>query len=149
MNRIEAHKFSENWIHAWNRRDVNAVLEHYVEDAKFVSPKAATFVGNPVVEGKKALSQYWHVASEKIEKIEFKLDHIVWDSESNELVIFYEANLNGVCSRACEVMNLTRPAGRCRGRQCMERRYRRHVSVSGVETRFHSTSRKALNREDF
>jgi hypothetical protein len=44
------------------------------------------------------------LASEKIEKIEFKLDHIVWDSESNELAIFYEANLNGDCRRACELM---------------------------------------------
>jgi steroid delta-isomerase len=104
MTRVEANKFAANWISAWNRKDVNAVLEHYVEDAKFVSPKAATFVGKPVVEGKKALSQYWQLAATKIEKIEFTLDHIVWDSASNELVIFYEANLNGVCSRACETM---------------------------------------------
>jgi ketosteroid isomerase-like protein len=104
MNRTEAHEFAENWISAWNRRDVDAVLAHYAENVKFVSPKAATFVGNPVVNGKKALSRYWHVALEKIAKIEFKLDQIVWDSESNELVIFYEAKLNGVYSRACESM---------------------------------------------
>jgi ketosteroid isomerase-like protein len=104
MNRIEAQEFAANWISAWNRRDVNAVLEHYVDDAKFVSPKAAIFVGKPVLQGKKALSEYWQLASKKFEKIEFKLDHIVWDSDANELVIFYEANLNGVCSRACEMM---------------------------------------------
>jgi ketosteroid isomerase-like protein len=104
MNRCEANKFALNWIRAWNRKDVNGVLEHYTEDAKFVSPKAATFVGNPIVEGKRALSRYWQLAAIKIEKIEFTLDHIVWDSTSNELVIFYEANLNGVCSRACETM---------------------------------------------
>src|SRR5215208_240494 len=104
MNRIEAHEFAANWISAWNRRDVDAVLEHYIDDATFVSPKAVGFVGKPVVHGKKALSEYWKVASRKIEVIEFKLDHIVWDSYSNELVIFYEANVNGVCSRACEMM---------------------------------------------
>jgi ketosteroid isomerase-like protein len=97
MNQIEANAFAANWIRAWNKKDVNAVLEHYVEEAKFISPKAASFVGNAVIEGKKALSEYWHLAAKKIEKIEFKLDHIVWDSDSNELVIFYEANLNGVC----------------------------------------------------
>ena len=80
------------------------MLEHYVEDAKFISPKAASFVGNAVIAGKKALSEYWHLAAKKIEKIEFKLRHIVWDSDSNEQVIFYDANLNGVCSRACETM---------------------------------------------
>ena len=42
-----------------------------------ISPKAATFVGNPVIEGKRALSEYWHLAAKKIEKIEFKLDHVV------------------------------------------------------------------------
>jgi ketosteroid isomerase-like protein len=104
MTRIEANAFARNWIKAWNKKDVDAVLEHYVEDAKFISPKAASFVGNPVIEGKRALSEYWHLAAKKIEKIEFKLDHIVWDSDSNDLIIFYEANLNGVCSRACEAM---------------------------------------------
>ena len=57
-----------------------------------------------MIEGKKALSEYWRLAAKKIEKIEFKLDHIVWDSDSNYLIIFYEAKLNGVCSRACEAM---------------------------------------------
>jgi|SoiMethySBSTD1v2_1073268.scaffolds.fasta_scaffold575887_3 ketosteroid isomerase-like protein len=84
QNRIEANAFATNWIRAWNKKDVDAVLKHYVEDARFISPKAATFVGNPVIEGKKALSEYWYLAAKKIEKIEFKLDHIVWDS--NELI---------------------------------------------------------------
>ena len=57
MNRIEANEFAANWISAWNRKDVNAVLEHYADDAKFISPKAANFVGSPIVKGKKALSQ--------------------------------------------------------------------------------------------
>jgi ketosteroid isomerase-like protein len=111
MNRIEANAFATNWIRAWNKRDIDAVLEHYVEDAKFISPKAKTFVGNAVIEGKRALSDYWHLAAKKIEKIEFQLDHIVWDSDSNDLIIFYEANLNGVCSRACEAMKFD-PSGR-------------------------------------
>jgi ketosteroid isomerase-like protein len=104
MNRAEAQEFAANWIRAWNRKDVDAVLSHYVENAKFVSPKAAAFVGNAIVDGKIALAQYWHTAAKKIETIEFKLDHIVWDSAANELVVFYEANLNGVRSRACERM---------------------------------------------
>ena len=65
MNRIEANEFAAKWISAWNRKDVNAVLEHYVDDAKFVSPKAATFVGSSLVEGKPSLSQYWQLAAKK------------------------------------------------------------------------------------
>jgi ketosteroid isomerase-like protein len=104
MNRNDALQFARNWIDAWNRKDVNAVLSHYVEDAIFVSPKAASFVGNPVVRGKAALANYWQLAAKKIDKIEFTLDRIGWDSTANELVVFYEANLNGVRCRAAEAM---------------------------------------------
>ena len=104
MDRAEANEFAARWISAWNRKDVDAVLEHYVDDAKFISPKAAAFVGTAVIEGKKALSQYWKLAAQKLDKIEFTLDRALWDAGSNELVIFYEANLNGVRSRACETM---------------------------------------------
>src|SRR3974390_53367 len=38
MNRIEANEFAAKWISAWNRKDVNAVLEHYVEDANWEWP---------------------------------------------------------------------------------------------------------------
>jgi hypothetical protein len=113
MDRIEANQFAANWISAWNRKDVNAVLEHYIDEAKFIGPKAATFVGNPVVEGKKALS-HWQLAAEKIEKIEFRLDHIVWDSESKELEPISktpeEDNKAGELDKAEEVLGVVLPA---------------------------------------
>jgi ketosteroid isomerase-like protein len=37
--------FAETWIAAWNRRDVDAVLAHFADDAEFVSPAAHKFVG--------------------------------------------------------------------------------------------------------
>jgi len=36
--------FAESWIAAWNRRDVDAVLAHYSEEAQFVSPVARNLV---------------------------------------------------------------------------------------------------------
>ena len=104
MTRNDALQFARNWVDAWNRKDVNAVLSHYVEDAIFVSPKAANFVGNSMVRGKQALANYWQLAAKKIDKIEFTLDRIAWDSTAKELVVFYEADLNGVRSRAAEAM---------------------------------------------
>jgi len=104
MTRGEAAEFARRWVDAWNRRDLNAVLSHYVADAKFVSPKAEIFTGNSVVEGKEALSRYWHAASSKIRTLEFKFDRVIWDSATAELAIFYEANLNGSRTRACELM---------------------------------------------
>jgi ketosteroid isomerase-like protein len=104
MTREDANNFAARWISAWNRKDVAAVLDHYVDDARFISPKAALFVGNPVVEGKAALANYWQLGAKKLDTIEFKLDRVLWDPDVNELVVFYEANLNGERSRACEVM---------------------------------------------
>ena len=104
MTKAEALEFAERWVEAWNRRDIDAVLAHYLEDATFVSPKAQTFVGTPVIRGKDELERYWRTASSKIEVLEFRLDRIVWDGDSGELVVLYQANLNGTTSRACELM---------------------------------------------
>jgi hypothetical protein len=97
MNRIEANEFAANWISAWNRKDGTPL--HYVDDARFVI-KAAIFVGNPVVEERHFRNIGY--LPQKDQKIEFTLDHVVWDSDSNELVIFYQANVNGVRTRACK-----------------------------------------------
>jgi ketosteroid isomerase-like protein len=45
LTRSEALEFAARWVAAWNRRDVDAVLAHYVDDATFISPKAQLFVG--------------------------------------------------------------------------------------------------------
>jgi steroid delta-isomerase len=108
----EALEFAQRWVAAWNRRDVDAVLAHYVEDATFISPKAQNFVGTTTIRGKQALEQYWRTASAKIQTLEFALERIAWDGESRELVVFYEANLNGAKVRACEAMSFDE-----RGRQ--------------------------------
>jgi hypothetical protein len=42
-------RFAENWIAAWNRRDVDAVLMHYADEAKFVSPVAYSIVGRAIL----------------------------------------------------------------------------------------------------
>ena len=47
--------FAESWIAAWNRRDVEAVLAHYSEEAQFVSPVARNLVGRPYFATSKSL----------------------------------------------------------------------------------------------
>jgi len=98
-------EFAARWVAAWNRRDVDAVLAHYVDDATFISPKAQLFVGTSVIRGKAALERYWRTASARIETLEFKLESAVWDGDSRQLAVFYEANLSGTKTRACELMS--------------------------------------------
>jgi len=47
--------FAETWIAAWNRRDVDAVLAHFADDAEFVSPAAHKFVGRSALRSRKRL----------------------------------------------------------------------------------------------
>ena len=49
MNYQSMMAFAESWIAAWNRRDVEAVLAHYSEEAQFVSPVARNLVGRPAL----------------------------------------------------------------------------------------------------
>jgi hypothetical protein len=55
-------RFADAWIAAWNRRDVEAVLAHYAEDARFVSPVARAVVGRAVLCNKQELAGYWRGA---------------------------------------------------------------------------------------
>jgi hypothetical protein len=107
--------FAENWIDAWNRRDVDAVLAHYADDAQFVSPLARNFVGRPVLRDKTELAGYWRAALERIKILEFTLDHAAWDERRRELNVVYEANLNGERKRACEVMQFDASGRQIRG----------------------------------
>ncbi len=97
-------RFAEEWIAAWNRRDVDAVLAHYAEEARFTSPVARAVVGHAVLRNKRELAGYWRAGLARISKLEFRLDHAVWDERRRELVVVYEADLNGERKRACEIM---------------------------------------------
>jgi hypothetical protein len=92
--------FAESWIAAWNRRDVEAVLAHYSEDAQFVSPVASNLVGRPILRNKKELENYWRTALARISSLEFKLDHAAWDETRRELNVVYEATLTWRASPA-------------------------------------------------
>jgi ketosteroid isomerase-like protein len=56
--------FRREWASAWNRRDVETVLEHFDDDALFTSPVARKigFAEDRVVRGKDALRRYWQSA---------------------------------------------------------------------------------------
>jgi hypothetical protein len=97
-------RFADDWIAAWNRRDVDAVLAHYAEDAQFVSPVARAVVGRAVLRDRQELAAYWRGALARIATLEFRLDHAAWDERRRELIVVYEANLDGERKRACEIM---------------------------------------------
>ncbi len=87
-----AEAFAEEWIAAWNARDLPRILAHYAEDVHFRSPTAQNLVENGVVEGKAALEHYWTRALALIEHLHFELLGVFTGHDS--LTILYR-NHNG------------------------------------------------------
>jgi ketosteroid isomerase-like protein len=96
--------FAQDWIAAWNRRDVEAVLLHFADEAEFVSPVAHSVVGRTVLRGRREIGEYWRAGLARISTLEFRFDHAAWDERRRVLNVVYEANLNGERKRACEIM---------------------------------------------
>jgi hypothetical protein len=104
VTRDQAETFAHEWIETWNRLDVEGILAHFDDAARFTSPKAAQRVGRATLEGKDDLRGYWSPAAAGITSITFTLDHAVWDADRRELVIVYDAEINGQKNRACEFL---------------------------------------------
>lgn len=51
-------RHAQDWIAAWNRRDLERILDAYAEDACFRSPKATAITGSSLVAGKPAMERY-------------------------------------------------------------------------------------------
>lgn len=95
MSEAAAQAFARQWIAAWNRRDVEAVLAHFAADAVFISPKAEQIVGNGRIEGKAALRAYWNQALERIRGLHFELEEAVWSPRTETLTVIYVSSAEG------------------------------------------------------
>ena len=84
--------FANEWIAAWNARDLPRILAHYADDVHFRSPTAQALMQNGVVEGKAALELYWARALALLEHLQFDLLRVFTGHEC--LTIVYR-NHNG------------------------------------------------------
>jgi ketosteroid isomerase-like protein len=73
INGIDATEFSRAWAAAWNRRDLEAVLHHFHDEAVFTSPVAQRigFAVDGIVTGKDALRRYWTAALARNPQLHF------------------------------------------------------------------------------
>src|SRR5688572_3382213 len=102
MTAAAVDSFAAEWIAAWSRNDIEAVLSHFAEDVRFTSPKALARTGKATVQGRQELAAYWEMA--RTFQITFTLDRALWDAARKELTIVYTADINGQRNRACEFM---------------------------------------------
>lgn len=71
----EPDAFVDEWVTAWNRHDVDAVLTHFHDDVVFTSPVAARVIpdSNGVVRGRAALREYWCAAVGTMPNLHFEI----------------------------------------------------------------------------
>ena len=70
--------FSAAWFKAWNRHDVDAVLEHFHDDVLFTSPVAARIMPDTagVLRGKAAVREYWLTALKLVPDLHFTVEGV-------------------------------------------------------------------------
>ena len=83
--------FANEWVAAWNSRDLDVIMEHYSEDIVFYSPFIKK-VNNDVtgrITGKKALREYFSRALTVYTDLHFELYHVLEGVDSQ--VLYYKS----------------------------------------------------------
>ena len=68
-----AKAFADEWVAAWNARDLDRILSHYAPDVVFLSPIAQKRVGNGRMIGHAGLRAYWGPALAAMKDLRFEL----------------------------------------------------------------------------
>jgi hypothetical protein len=74
VTREFADRFAEEWIGAWNARDLPRILSHYEDDFEMASPRVVEIAGEPsrVLRGKASVGAYWEKALRLIPDLHFE-----------------------------------------------------------------------------
>jgi ketosteroid isomerase-like protein len=98
-----ANKLAQDWIDAWNRHDIDAIMAHYTEDVEFWSPMIVKLLGNASgkIVGKPELRAYFTRGLELSTGLHFTLIELLVGIDS--VTIYFRRHDNTV---AAEVMAL-------------------------------------------
>ncbi len=79
MHQEIARRIADDWIKAWNRHNVDAIVEHYAEDVQFTSPFVAKLTGaaDGMLRGKPALRDYFAGGLRAYPALKFELLQIL------------------------------------------------------------------------
>jgi hypothetical protein len=70
-----ANRLAQSWIDAWNAHDLDAIMEHYIDDVEFWSPLVVKRLGidSGKITGKPSLRVYFARGLEAIPNLHFTL----------------------------------------------------------------------------
>jgi SnoaL-like protein len=94
LTESQVKQFAEDWLHAWNSHDLDAILSHYGPEIVLTSPVAARLLDDPsgMVRGHSALRDYFKRGLEAYPDLTFELLDIMWGLSS---VVLYYKNQSG------------------------------------------------------
>ena len=78
MDPAFAQRFAEEWVAAWNSRDLERILAHYTDDVVFASPKIVELFKDlsGEVRGKDALRAYWATGLQHLPDLHFTIEDV-------------------------------------------------------------------------
>jgi hypothetical protein len=99
----KAEQIAREWIEAWNRHDLDAIISHYADDVEFTSPFVVKLLDNSsgTIKRKEALRSYFGKALAAYRDLKFDLVQVLTGVDS---VTVYYRSVNGMM--AAEVMLL-------------------------------------------
>jgi len=99
----QAERLARDWVEAWNRHDLEAIVAHYADEVVLLSPRVVDILGDPQgsVKGKDALRAYFEKGLRGIPDLRFELLEVLTGVEG---VTIYYANQTG--RHVAEVMSL-------------------------------------------
>lgn len=103
LSRADMLRHAQDWIAAWNRRDIDAVLADFAADACFRSPLARQLTGNATLAGQAAIGAYWRQALGRIGTLRFRLLRAICDEADQSMVVHFESTFDGTTRHACEI----------------------------------------------
>ena len=103
LTRDDMCRDAEEWVAAWNRRDLEFILAAFSPDATFRSPKAREVTGASFIKGRSAMAEYWTLGLQRLTHLQFTLIETICDEAAQQMVVLYDADLNGAIRRACEL----------------------------------------------
>lgn len=91
MTHDEAKRFASDWVEAWNRHDIDAVLSHYDDDFEMTTPMIQRVLGieSGTLKGKQAVGDYWRAALRKVPDLAFSIIDVT--SGVDTVSIYYRA----------------------------------------------------------
>jgi ketosteroid isomerase-like protein len=75
----DARTFADAWVAAWNRRDLDAIMNHYAKNVKVTSPLVTRRYGHSdgTLRGRKKLREYFEIGLREVPELRFELRQVL------------------------------------------------------------------------